>query len=319
MKPSSRLAAILIAVFVTFLWSTSWVFIKLGLKDDLPAITFAGLRYFIAFLCLAPLVLFNPIQRARLRRLSRREWLLLALLGVVFYTLAQGAQYVALAYLPAVVVNLLLNLCPILVGVISIFTLKESPTPLQWVGVALAGLGTGIYFLPFSLPKAVFFGLAVAILAMTANAVATLQGRQVNRDLALSPLLITFTSMGIGATLMLASGLIFQGLGHPTPLDWGFIAWMAVVNTALSFTLWNHTLRTLTAVESSILNSLMMPQIAILAVVFLGEKLSGKEILGLALVFAGVAVVQLRRRAEKRPEALPKTYPEIESGEPPAE
>jgi hypothetical protein len=30
-------------------------------------------------------------------------------------------------------------------------------------------------------------------------------------------------------------------------------------------------------------------------------------------------VVQLRRRAEKRPETLPKTYPEIESGEPPAE
>jgi drug/metabolite transporter (DMT)-like permease len=308
MKPSSRLAAILIAVFVTFLWSTSWVFIKLGLRGDLPAITFAGLRYFIAFLCLAPLVLFNPVQRARLRRLSRREWLLLTLLGVVFYTLAQGAQYVALAYLPAVVVNLLLNLCPILVGVISIFTLKEAPTRLQWLGVGLAGLGTGIYFLPFGLPGAAFIGLAVAILAMAANAVATLQGRQVNRDLALSPLLITFVSMGIGATLMLATGLIFQGLGHPTPLDWGFIVWMAVVNTAVGFTLWNHTQRTLTAVESSILNSLMMPQIAILAVVFLGEKISVKEILGLALVFAGVAVVQLKKslpKPEKRIESLP--------------
>jgi drug/metabolite transporter (DMT)-like permease len=68
-----------------------------------------------------------------------------------------------------------------------------------------------------------------------------------------------------------------------------------VVNTAFAFTLWNSTLRTLSAVESSILNSLMMPQIAILAVVFLGEGLTIKEIVGLILIFAGVIVVQLKR------------------------
>jgi drug/metabolite transporter (DMT)-like permease len=73
------------------------------------------------------------------------------------------------------------------------------------------------------------------------------------------------------------------------------IAWLAVVNTAFAFTLWNSTLRTLSAVESSILNSLMMPQITILAVVFLGEGLTIKEIVGLILIFAGVIVVQLKR------------------------
>jgi drug/metabolite transporter (DMT)-like permease len=62
--------------------------------------------------------------------------------------------------------------------------------------------------------------------------------------------------------------------------SWLLIAWLAVVNTAFAFTLWNHTLRTLSAVESSIINNLMLPQIAILAFVFLGETLNGKEILG---------------------------------------
>jgi drug/metabolite transporter (DMT)-like permease len=56
------------------------------------------------------------------------------------------------------------------------------------------------------------------------------------------------------------------------------------------------TLRVLTAVESSILNSLMLPQIAILAVVFLGEKLAGKEIIGLLLVGIGGIVVQLKQK-----------------------
>lgn len=284
---------------MTFLWSTSWVFIKLGLRGDLPPITFAGLRYMLAFLCLVPVVLLNPRERQAIQKITRRQWVQLSLLGIVFYTLAQGAQYVALAYLPAVVVNLLLNLCPVLVGIISIFTLKESPTRLQWLGIALATFGTGLFFLPFDLPTIAFIGLAVAFLAMAANAMATLQSRQANRNLGFSPLLITSISMGIGASLMLAGGLITQGVGKPTPLDWGFIIWMAVVNTAFAFTLWNHTLRTLTAVESSVLNSLMMPQIALLAVIFLGESLTVKQIIALVLVGAGVLAVQLRGAVKK--------------------
>jgi drug/metabolite transporter (DMT)-like permease len=135
----------------------------------------------------------------------------------------------------------------------------------------------------------------MALLAVLSNSVATLQGRQANRDLALQPLLITFVSMSIGATIMLGIGLAIQGFGRPTLLDWGIIAWLAIVNTALAFTLWNNTQRTLTAVESSILGSLMMPQIALMAVIFLGEKLTGKEIAGLLLVGIGVVVVQLKR------------------------
>ena len=296
LKPSARLTAILQAVLVTFLWSTSWVLIKIGLRGNLPPITFAGLRYGMASLCLAPFVFFNPSQRAALVKISRRGWLRLSLLGVVFYSIAQGAQYVSLAYLPAVMVNLLLNLTPIFVGVMALFALREPPTALQWIGILLATIGTGVYFLPFVFQAAAFIGLAMATVGVLGNSVATLQGRQANRDLSLPPLLVTFVSMGIGAVLLLGAGLAVQGFGKPTLLDWGIIAWLAVVNTAFAFTLWNNTLRTLTAVESSILNSLMMPQIALMAVIFLGEKLSSKEIAGLVLVGIGVIVVQLKLR-----------------------
>jgi len=291
---SPRLSAILQAIFVTFLWSTSWVLIKIGLRGNLPPITFAGLRYALAALCLAPFVLFNPSHRAALGKISRPDWLRLTLLGIVFYTLAQGAQYISLAYLPAVMVNLLLNFSPIFVGGLALFALKEPPSALQWVGIALAVIGTGVYFLPFALQKVALIGLAMAALGVLANSVATLQGRQANRDLSLPPLLVTFISMGIGAALLFGTGLAVQGFGQPTLLDWIIITWLAVVNTAFAFTLWNNSLRTLTAVESSILNSLMMPQIALMAVLFLGEKLTGKEIAGLLLVGIGVVVVQLK-------------------------
>ena len=52
----AHLTAVLQALLVTFLWATSWVLIKIGLKD-IPALTFAGLRYTAAFLCLLPFAL----------------------------------------------------------------------------------------------------------------------------------------------------------------------------------------------------------------------------------------------------------------------
>jgi len=55
-------------------------------------------------------------------------------------------------------------------------------------------------------------------------------------------------------------------------------------------------LRTLTAMESSIINGTMLIQIAILAWIFLGEGISLQEIIGMAVAAAGAVLVQLRAR-----------------------
>ena len=166
---------------------------------------------------------------------------------------------------------------------------------MQWGGTVLTAVGVGIYFLPIAVPRAQVIGIIIALVCLTGNVFASLLGRQVNRGSRFSPLLVTFISMGIGSLLMLGIGLGTQGLGQVSWQDWVIIAWLAVVNTAVAFTLWNNTLRTLSAIESSIINSLMMPQIAILAFIFLEETLKMKEIIGLALVGAGVLIVQLKK------------------------
>jgi drug/metabolite transporter (DMT)-like permease len=74
-----------------------------------------------------------------------------------------------------------------------------------------------------------------------------------------------------------------------------------VVNTAFAFTLWNHTLRTLPAMESSIINGTMLIQIAVLAWVFLGEGLSWKTGLGLLAAGAGAVLTQWRKRMDDLP------------------
>ncbi len=297
-KAPSHTAAVLLAVFVTFLWSTSWVLIKFGLRNNLPPLSFAGLRYFMAFVCLIPVVLVNPRERAVLQNLSRADWGTLTLFGVVMITLAQGMQYISLDYLPAVTVSLLLNLSPIAVGFMSQIWYKEHPTFIQWIGVLVSVAGTLIYFLPVNIPQAKFIGLLAVLAGLLSNAYGTLLGRQTNQQSHLSPLIITFVSMGIGSVLMLAAGWAMEGIGRPSPIEWGYIAWLAIVNTAFAFTLWYHTQRTLTAVESSLISSLMLPQIAILAFIFLGEAISLKEIIGLILVALGVGVIQLRKNNE---------------------
>src|SRR5512136_926454 len=99
--------AVALAFFVTFLWSTSWVLIKLGLKD-IPALTFAGLRYTLAFLCLLPFAI-RAGHITTLRRLSFGVWLRLIVLGLLLYSVTQGAQFLSLSYLPAVTTSLLLS------------------------------------------------------------------------------------------------------------------------------------------------------------------------------------------------------------------
>jgi drug/metabolite transporter (DMT)-like permease len=272
------------------------VLIKFGLRASLPALTFAGLRYTLAFLCLAPFVLLSSTNRVVVKSFTRRDWGQLALLGLVFYTLTQGLQFLSLVYLPAAMISLLHNLVSVMVGFLGMIFLHENPSKGQWLGIVLTVIGVAVYFLPLHVQGLQVIGLLIAFGGALSNAVSSLLGRQVNRITNSSPLLITFVSMGIGSLLLLAIGIVFQGFGELEPQSWLLIAWLAIVNTAFAFTLWNHTLRTLSAVESSIINNLMLPQIAILAFVFLGETLNGKEIIGLILVSLGVIVVQLQKK-----------------------
>jgi drug/metabolite transporter (DMT)-like permease len=49
-RPPTRAAAVALALFVTVLWSSSWVLIKRGL-EALPALTFAVLHHTLAAAC----------------------------------------------------------------------------------------------------------------------------------------------------------------------------------------------------------------------------------------------------------------------------
>jgi drug/metabolite transporter (DMT)-like permease len=292
---SSHSRAVLQALFVTFLWSTSWVLIKVGFRDDLPPLLFAGLRYTAAFICLFTFMMTRRANRAEVSTLKRRDWLMLALLGVLFYAVTQASQFVGLKYLPSATVNLLLTFSSVVVAWLGIYLLKEKPLPIQWLGVGIYLTGVMVYFYPFDSIGDSIIGISIVLLGVLTNAVATILGRSINRQSRLSPLVVTVISMGIGAAILLVAGVLTSGIPQLSALSWAIILWLAVMNTAFAFTLWNRSLQHLAALESSIINNAMMIQIPLLAWVFLGEDLTGQAIVGLFLAGAGILIVQLRR------------------------
>lgn len=281
-------------MLVTFLWSTSFIIIKWGLSE-IPPLTYAGLRYVLAFICLLPFVFTKKLQ-AEFKSLNKKDWLNLTALGLLFYTFTQGTQFLGLSLLPAVTVSLLLNFTPIVVAVMGIFLLSEIPTKLQWGGAILFIIGILIYFYPIQLSSMQITGITIMIIGVIANASSSVLGRGINRTGKLSPLIVTIISMGIGSVIMLAAGLTFQGLPSISTSTFLLLLWLAVVNTAFAFTLWNLTLRNLTAMESSIINGTMLIQIAILAWIFIGEPIEIKEALGMFIAVIGAFLVQLKKK-----------------------
>jgi drug/metabolite transporter (DMT)-like permease len=293
-QPATHRVAVLQALLVTFLWSTSWVLIKIGL-EDIPALTFAGLRYVFAATFLLPLLLRKE-TRSQIHEISTRQWGLLILFGLLFYSVVQGAQFIGLAYLPAATVSIILNFTSILVAFMGIVWLREIPGNVVWIGIFLSAVGGVIFFYPVNFYPSQYFAILIVIVGTLANAGSSVFGRHINYHEKIPPLLVSTISMGIGGLTLLCVGLIIQGVPQLSLFHWAIITWMAIINTAFAFTLWNHTLRTLPAMESSIINGTMLIQIALLAWIFLEESLSPQHWVGMIITGFGVLLVQIRQR-----------------------
>ena len=90
-------------------------------------------------------------------------------------------------------------------------------------------------------------------------------------------------------------GLLQNGFPEISLKNFIYLIWLALINTAFAFTIWNLTLRNLTAMESSIINGTMLIQIAILAWIFLDEKITLQEGGGMLIAGLGALLVQLKK------------------------
>jgi len=293
-RSASHGAAIGFALFVTFLWSTSWIVIRWGLDDEgLPPLTFAALRYSLAAVVLLGWIASQSDYRESLRRLDRSALTGIVGLGMIMYAITQGAQFVAIDSQPAATSSLVLSGTPLVVAFLGARALKERPTFRQLVGAVLVITGAAVYFSGSLSATAV--GLVAAFVGLVANSFGAVLGRGVNRSASVPVVVVTGLSMAVGAaTLLLVAGLI-DGLPAVSARAWVMIAWLAVVNTALAFTLWNLSLRRLTALESAAINNTMLLQIGLLAWWLLDEYPGPLGFAGIGLASIGILLAQTSR------------------------
>src|SRR5712692_28557 len=124
------------------IWGSTWLFIKIGLVD-LPPLTFAGIRFVIAFLILVSLVI---VRRARWPR-TRADWALIAISGALQFALNYGLVFWGEQHISSGLAAVLQSTFPAFGLVIAHFYLPhERLTTSRVIGVLLGIVGVAIIF-----------------------------------------------------------------------------------------------------------------------------------------------------------------------------
>jgi drug/metabolite transporter (DMT)-like permease len=291
MRPD--LKSVLMGLLVTFLWSSSYIFIKFGL-DELSPFFFAAVRYSLASTIL---LLASFIKRKKIF-LNSKLSLYFVVVGFLGYTVAQGFQFVGLSLLPAVTVTFLLNFNAFFVLILGLIFLKEKPSKIQYIGFPLALLGAYTYFqesLAFTNP----LGILVICLSGLAWASYMVLVRYLQRTKKVNSMGLTMISMGLGALGLLIISFFLEGFQPISSKGWLIIIWLSTINTAFAFYMWNHILKSIPAYRLSILQNTMLVQIGLLSVFFLDEVITVNMILGILLVLSGVILVQMKTKSKK--------------------
>src|SRR5215213_1575847 len=132
----------IVFLILSAIWGSTWLFIKLGL-EDLPPLTFAGVRFVIAAAVLYAFLLSRRVPLPR----ARRDWGLMAVTGLLAFTLNYGLLFWGEQYVSSGLAAVLQATIPAFGLVIAHRYLPgERITPVKVVGVLLGITGVGIIF-----------------------------------------------------------------------------------------------------------------------------------------------------------------------------
>ena len=291
---SGRVTAIIEALLATIIWASSFVFVKMILSNIGP-LTIAGLRYFLAFLVLLP---FMISKRQTIRDISPETWFHLTLIGLSAYTVGNGALFWGLKYLPATTTSFLMGISPLLILFGGVIFLKEVPSRLQVVGLMISLVGNAVFF-SSGLQPGEPLGIAIVAFGLLGFTAFGILGRGLARDKRTNTIHLTGIPLGIGGGLLLLIAVPLEGWPIFNQKVLLIILWLAIINTAVAYILYNHALKTITALEMNVFLNLSPLGTAALAWFLLGESLSFKELFGVAIVIIGVTLVQVRRGYSK--------------------
>ena len=295
MKPS-----VLAAIAVTIVaWASAFIVIRFA------GASFEGGSLALARLAVGTLLLgVVVLVSRRWVRPTRREWLLLAGFGVLWFGAYNVALNIAEHTIDAGTTAMIVNIGPILIAIGAAVFLREGfprwlgiGAGIAFAGVVLIGIATG------SITGGDGVGVLWALLAaVTYAAGVLLQKPTLTR---LPGAQVTFLGCAIGLVACLPfAGQLAADLATAPPAAIAGAVYLGAIPTALAFSTWAYALSRMPAGQLGVSTYIVPPLAIILGLLVFAEVPAPLAIAGGVLCLVGVAVSRIRPRVPVQPESM---------------
>lgn len=281
-------------VFVT-IWSSAFTSARIVVTDAPPFLALS-LRFALSG---AIALAIGWALGQRLPR-DRAQWAAVALFGLCQNALYLGLNFLAMRTIEASLAAIIASLLPLVVAALAWLVLGERPTALSAAGLA-AGLAGVLVIMTARLGSgadAVAAGLCLA--GVLALSVATLLVRGASG--AGNLWIIVGLQMLVGGVLLFPVAVLFEtwevNWTRPLALAFGY----TVVFPGIAATMiWFVLVRRIGATRAATFHFLN-PFIGVAtAALILGEAVTRRDLIGVAIIMAGILAVQLSRRPTPAP------------------
>lgn len=289
--PAERRFAIVAAyVVLCVVWSSTWLAIKLGLRD-LPPISFVAIRFVIAVAVLVAV----SIGRVPLLPRSRSDYMLLAFTGLLMFGINYPLLFWGEEHVASGLAAVLQATIPIFGMLFAHWLLPDEPLRWQRLAGALLALGGVALICGRLLDRggilAFWGGLGIVFGAAGAAYSNVLLKR---RSLELAPAMIAAWQMFFGIIPLIALGFAVEG--NPARFHWSTLSifcllYLAVIGSALTFLLLYWLLPRMTVTNLQTISLITPPGAVALGWFLGGETFSAGFLFGAAFVLTGVWMI----------------------------
>ena len=284
----SRPVAVLLMLICTAIWGVAFVSQKSAMATMGP-LTFGAVRLLLGGLALLPLALLEYRRNRRSSPpLTRRQWLLIGVMSVVFF-LASWLQQMGLVYTTVTNGGFLTSLYVLAVPIIAYLAIRQKPHPAIYIGAPLALIG--IYLLNGGL-DALNIGDALVIASAAFWGGHVFMVGFLARETRL-PVVISAVSFFVAGAI--CSVLAFP-LESPTyagiAAGWLQILYAGLFSTAVAYTLQAIAQQHVPPSNAAIVLSSESLFAALAGAMLLNERLSPLGYAGAALIFLAIIFVE---------------------------
>ena len=273
-------------------YSTAVVFVRYAYRAGLSSGTAIFLRFAIAS---AILILFLR-STGRWVRLPTAQVRALFLLGLICYTVMGSTWFAALGMIPAWLVSLFIALHPLTITIGNWLVFRQPIGRQQSLALAAVLLG-GIVLFWHPYEGAALGGMLLMLVNTLATATYVVAGQRYVHDP--DPAVSTAWTI-LGATVgTLLYALFSRQLSLQfAPVGWLWVALLALFPTVFAIVFLWQGVALIGPPRASVVGSLEPLFSILLAVYILGERMSLQQVMGGAVILAGVLLVRLRRTSE---------------------